>query len=270
MQIVEKTGATVEEAIAAGLKELGVEPTDVMVEVLEEPDQGIMGEGARPARVKLLVMRPPEPPPMPTSSTSSSSSYASSNRRSRPQRDDYVPESSNDGPLRPTLPEVPDAEADELALVGREILSELVAQMGMDDCYVSIHRAASTQSNEADHWVLNISGSQVNRLIGRRGDTLASLQYLLRLMVSRRIQSRTNLIVDVAEYKARRSDRLSELANRMADQALRQNRTITLEPMPPHERRIIHMTLRNREGVTTKSIGEGDSRKVTISPEEEE
>jgi spoIIIJ-associated protein len=85
-------------------------------------------------------------------------------------------------------------------------------------------------------------------------------------MLSRQVQKRANIIVDVAEYKLRRTDRLRQLATRMADQAIKQGRTVTLEPMPPNERRIIHLTLKERTDVETKSIGEGAARKVTINP----
>ncbi len=106
----------------------------------------------------------------------------------------------------------------------------------------------------------------MNRLIGRRGETLSSLQYIIRLISSRRLQRRANIIVDAAGYKSGRSDRLRGLAKRMAKQAVEQGRTITLEPMPPNERRIIHLTLRGREDVITRSVGEGRTRKVTIVP----
>ena len=87
-----------------------------------------------------------------------------------------------------------------------------------------------------------------------------------RLIASRRLQRRANIIVDVAGYKSRRSQRLRQLALRMADQAVKQARTVTLEPMPPNERRIVHLALRNRTDVYTKSTGEGEARKVTIVP----
>jgi spoIIIJ-associated protein len=106
----------------------------------------------------------------------------------------------------------------------------------------------------------------MNVLIGRRGETLAALQYITRLITSRRLQRRANIVVDVAGYKSRRSQQLRKLALRMADQAAQEGRTVTLEPMPPHERRIVHLTLRNRDDVTTRSIGEGEGRKVTIVP----
>jgi spoIIIJ-associated protein len=95
------------------------------------------------------------------------------------------------------------------------------------------------------------------------------LQYVTRLITSRELQRRANLIVDVGGYKLRRARMLRGLAQRMADQAVERGRTVALEPMPPHERRIIHLTLRERADVSTRSVGEGSGRKVTIIPNNE-
>jgi spoIIIJ-associated protein len=269
MESIESTGVTVEEAIAAGMKELGVtSPSQVMVEVLQEPHPGLMGMGSKPAIVRLLFMGS-------RSNTQATTSIISNNRPvqsttqivSKPfehveyeDDDSDVIETSSEGF------EVPLEEADDDARVAKEVLDEVLAKMGIEDSKVQILKAESTRADENTHWILNIVGRNINRLIGHRGETLSSLQYITRLIVSRRLQRRANIIVDAGAYKAKRSDRLRQLANRMADQAIRQSRTVTLEPMPPHERRIIHLTLRKREDVSTKSVGEGKGRKVTISP----
>ena len=166
----------------------------------------------------------------------------------------------------PSTNVVAEEDADEDARIGKEILLALLDKMGYFDVQITLHRAESTRVGEEMHWVLNITGPDVQGLAVRRGESLASIQYLLRLMLSRRLQRRVNIIVDVAEYKLHRAQRLQQLATRMADQAVSQGRTVTLEPMPPHERRIIHITLRERQDVETRSIGEGNARKVTISP----
>ena len=120
--------------------------------------------------------------------------------------------------------------------------------------------------DEGNPWLLDITGPNLNALIGRRGETLNALQYITRLISSRELQHRANIVVDAAGYKAKRSRMLHDLALRMADQATRTKRTVALEPMPPYERRIVHMALRSRADVQTKSVGEGNSRKVTIVP----
>ena len=280
METIEMTGATVEEAVAAGMKELGVEsPSQVMVEVLQEPDRGIMGEGARPAKVRLVFMGSRKtdtttsivsnPQTASTGTQIVSNPYVPPPRPPKQERErdwerEYDKEEEEDAPDTDTEV-VLFEDADEDAQVGQQVLDELLQKMEIEGKVV-IRKAISTRDGENTHWVLNITGRGMNRLIGRQGETLSSLQYITRLIVSRRLQRRANIIVDAGGYKAKRSDRLKQLANRMADQAVRQRRTVTLEPMPPHERRIIHLTLRKREDVTTRSIGEGDSRKVTISP----
>ena len=110
--------------------------------------------------------------------------------------------------------------------------------------------------------VLDVEGDDLGILIGRRGETLASLQYLLNLMVARQLAEHVAFTVDVEGYRRRRERQLTTLARRMADQVRRTKRPVTLEPMPPNERRIIHLTLAEDRQVETSSIGEGDDRKV--------
>ncbi|OUC07451.1 hypothetical protein RY27_14845, partial [Litorilinea aerophila] len=101
-------------------------------------------------------------------------------------------------------------------------------------------------------------------LIGRRGETLASIQYLLRLMVNQRLKEWKAITVDVEQYKERRITQLTQLALRMAEQVADTGRSIALEPMPPNERRIVHLALRDHPAVFTQSSGEGERRKVNI------
>lgn len=249
MEMIEVTGNTVEDAINKGLQELNAQPGDVMVEVLEEPNTGLFGFGAKEARVRLVLI----------------------GTRSKPKPEvndidiDDIDDDDDDEYITESPPEVPDEELDEDARVGKEVLEELLDKMQVKG-HVTVHRADQEADDEEPHWMLNISGKGMNRLIGRRGETLSSLQYIVRLICSRRLQRRANVIIDAAGYKSGRSDRLRGLANRMAKQAIQQGRTITLEPMPPNERRIIHLTLRGRADVTTRSVGEGRTRKVTIVP----
>lgn len=307
MESIESTGITIQEAIDAGMKQLGVtNPSQVMVEVLQEPDLGIMGHGVRPAVVRLVFMgarsnnndtpisiiskpmTPDEPfiisAPLPTAPAPTPKPQerfvpsppkpreerrrpaTPNNRRERDNDFRREREVEQDWDNEPDGEFVPAEQADADAQVGKIVLEELLAKMGLEDVQVKIYKALGNRNEEESQWILNITGRGVNRLIGRRGDTLSALQYIARLIISRRVEHRANVIIDAGGYKSQRSDRLSSLANRMADQALKQDKTVTLEPMPPHERRIIHLTLRKRTDVTTKSVGEGDNRRVTISP----
>lgn len=239
---LEFTGNSIDEAVAAGIAELGVQPNDVMVEILEEPSRGVFGIGARPARVRLKLLKQPAPPP--TADVS-------------PPEDDYKDDDGYEGVIDPD-----DLEGE--SAVAREILMELLERMGIE---ADIRVVAS--DDEDDPWTLDIiteNEADTSLLIGRKGETLTALQYITRLIASRRLERRANIIVDAGSYKSRRSDRLEHLALRMADQVVRTQRAVTLEPMPPNERRVIHMTLRERDDVETRSSGEGGSRKVTILP----
>lgn len=111
---------------------------------------------------------------------------------------------------------------------------------------------------------LNIEGEDLGVLIGRRGQTLASLQYVVRLMVAEKLKAWVPINVDIAGYKQRRYESLRNLALRLAEQVKRNRRLIMLEPMPADERRIIHLALTDHPDVTTQSMGEGEMRKVAI------
>jgi len=121
-------------------------------------------------------------------------------------------------------------------------------------------------ANEVSPLALNIVGDDLGGLIGRRGETLRDLQFVARLIVSRRLGAWPNFILDVEGYKARRVNALRALALRMAEQVRQTGRPAVLEPMPAHERRIIHLALRDDPAVYTESTGEGEERKVQILP----
>ncbi len=156
----------------------------------------------------------------------------------------------------------------EDAEIGREVLEEILGCMKIK-AEVNATAAPPEEGDRDRMWILDIKGPDLGVMIGRRGETLDALQYITRLIVSRDLERRANIVVDVEGYKSRREGVLRKLAQRMADQARKLNRTVTLEPMPPNERRIIHITLREDESVLTESVGAGDRRKVTIIPADE-
>ncbi|MXV92966.1 MAG: KH domain-containing protein [Chloroflexi bacterium] len=256
MEMIEVTANSVDAAISKGLSQLNAAPADVMVEVLEEPNTGLFGFGAREARVRLVLIGQRKAPP--------SEVYPEDVDNAYEERDQASEEPRDVQPTAGVITVVADVELDEDATAGLEVLEALLSRMGIDG---QIHISRSEEvDGEPPHWMLNITGERINRLIGRRGETLASLQHIVRLICSRRLERRANIIVDAEGYKTGRSNRLRGLAKRMAKQAVQQGRTITLEPMQPSERRIIHLTLRDRDDVSTQSIGEGRARKVTIVP----
>ena len=159
-----------------------------------------------------------------------------------------------------TMPE--SVSEEELTTMAVELLSQLVQHMGFDaKVNPSWHEA---DDNGERYLLLDIHGHDVSPLIGRRGETLASIQYLVRLMINQRIKRWKNIVVDVEQYKERRVNQLTQLAKRMADQVAQSGRAVSLEPMPANERRIVHLALRDNPSVYTQSSGEGDRRKVHI------
>ena len=150
--------------------------------------------------------------------------------------------------------------------IARETLQELLVKMGVKAQVFIRPEEEMPPGEDAPPFILDITGDDLGGLIGRRGQTLQSLQYITRLIVSREVQHWVNLVVDVEKYKLRREKSLRQLAQRMAERVAFGGQPVALEPMPPNERRIIHLTLRDHPIVTTRSIGKGDRRKVTIVP----
>ncbi len=116
-----------------------------------------------------------------------------------------------------------------------------------------------------EHTIVNLTGEDLGILIGRRGETLDSLQYLVNLSVNRKQENRVRFILDVEGYRKRREETLQNLAHRLADKVRKKRRDVILEPMNPQERRIIHTTLQNENDISTFSEGEEPYRKIVIS-----
>jgi len=240
---VEISSDNIEDAIEAGLQELQVARESVIVEVLEEPNRGLLGLGAKQALVRLTTAARPL------------SQVASK-----------LNDEESDGVLYvPKVSVAPENTLDDELKIGRDTLQKLLEMMDYADAKVVVE-VTDHGNGEEKSYVLQINGDNLRALIGRRGDTIDALQYILRLIASRDLQRRANFVIDVGGYRTSRALKLYQLANRMANQAVERRRTVKLEPMPSHERRVIHMALRNRGDVTTTSVGEGRFRKVTIIP----
>lgn len=208
----EFSAKTVEEAIAKGLAELGLNRDAVKIEIVREASRGILGLGGEEAIVRLTPM-------------------------------------------------TNEATSDDTAAMASQMLETLLQRMGIRARVESMPDDASESSNA---FVLNIIGDDLGVLIGRRGETLRDLEYVMRLMVAQKTGKPAKLSVDVEGYRTRRERVLRELAKRMAERVEASRQPITLEAMPPNERRIIHLTLRDHPSVRTNSIGEGEHRRVMI------
>jgi spoIIIJ-associated protein len=225
---------------------LDVRREQVEIEIITEGSRGVLGFGAENAQVKLMVKAPPEPQPEP------------------PQVVAAPPPAPAPAPVVEEQEQEGEEETPEQA--GREVLTDILRLMGVRASVESLLGYELAEEDQPPPIVLNITGDDLGILIGRRGETLRALQYLVRLMVSHRLKHWTNLVVDVESYLIRRRRSLESIAQRVAEQVARSGRTQALEPMPAYERRVIHITLRKHPQVTTQSVGEGERRKVTIIP----
>lgn len=165
---------------------------------------------------------------------------------------------------RPLPVEPPPAAEPALALA-RQTLDELLARMKISAQVTT--QWGPVEADETERTLLaDIQGDDLSILLGRRGETLAALQYLARLLLAKQVSHGVNLVVDVQGFRQRRHEQLRRMARRTAEQVVQRGRAIALEPMPPDERRIVHLELRDHPAVRTESVGEGSRRKVTIYP----
>ncbi len=295
----EFTGRNVDEAIAEGLAKLGLRNDQAEIEILSRGSRGIFGLGSEPARVRISrratptataeskpaqPSTPARPQPEPTQAAAASKPAAiepttpppaaepeptapaatppAPVAESRPRVSNLLDDEGDDYEQRESTSQVEPVSDEELTAMAVEMLNQLVHHMGFT-------AQVSAEWHEADdngerYLLLDIHGQDVSPLIGRRGETLASIQYLVRLMINQRIKRWKNIVVDVEQYKERRVNQLTQLAKRMADQVTESGRAVSLEPMPANERRIVHLALRDHPTVYTQSSGEGDRRKVHI------
>ncbi|MBI2910505.1 MAG: protein jag [Chloroflexi bacterium] len=255
MDAVEVGGRNVDEALRRALDELGVERDEVEVEILSEGRPGLLGLGAEEARVRV---------------TRRADRVAA--RRAPFEAERPAPSASSGQALQPAqgaeeLAEQPAAvvDAEEAVDATEEILQDLLDRLGVDGHIVREPSLAGEVMLPAPLALLDIQGQNLSVLIGRRGETLSALQYLVNLLASRRLRTRVTVAVDVDSYRQRRAQLLQGLAQRMADRVRATGQPMTLEPMPAHERRLVHVALANQDDVMTQSQGEGEHRKVTIS-----
>lgn len=206
MMEVEETGRTPEEAVAAGLRRLGISREYVLVETLSPGAKGFWGLGGQEARVRLHV----------------------------------TPEG-------------------EHLIRARTILETLLARMKIE-----AQVRAAEQHGEIR---LDLSGGDAGLLIGKRGQTLEALQFLVGRVLERRVGGRTRVVLDVGGYRERRQRHLEQMALRLAQQVKATGEAIVLEPMAPAERRMIHLALQGDGEVLTESVGEGSGRRLVIKPQ---
>lgn len=255
---LESSAKTVEEAIEHGLAVMGLSPEEVEIEVLNKGSRGVFGLGAEDAVVRLTAKAPRRAPaarPAPVEEMPEV--------EVEPEVEAELEIEAEPEPQRPTAAELEDGAVGPLAAA---MLEKLLTLMSIQARVEAGPGTDLVEEGEAPSLVLNIRGEDLGILIGRRGETLGALQYMLRLMLSRELGRWEPVVVDVESYRVRRRRSLRQLAQRMADRVAFSRRKVVLEAMPAYERRIIHLALRDHPSVVTQSIGEGQNRKVTILP----
>ncbi len=277
---LEVIAPTVDEAVAKGLAQLGLPLEAVEVEILDRGGRGLFGLlGHRDARVRLVVKSLPEAPsvPKPPSSQPQPARRAPQPRPSgaseaRPPQ--QRARSRRGKPSRGRAPKAPaapakraaaaSADADRTLRVAQETVAELLEKMGVRAEVTA--RYGEAEKGHRPPVLVDISGHDLSILIGRRAERLNALQFITRLIVGKELGRTVTVIVDVEHYRQRREEQLRRMAKRMAEQAARTGRRVSMEPMPANERRIIHIALRDDPRVTTESVGREPRRKVTIIP----
>jgi spoIIIJ-associated protein len=165
---------------------------------------------------------------------------------------------------KPEPGNIADNNASETAY---DILGKILNLMEFNATIEPEEALMSDDTESAPSVTFNITGDDdIGILIGRHGQTISSLQYLVRVMVSKKLKSPPPIVIDIDGYKKRRYEALRATAQRLAEQVKIRKTPFTLEPMSAFERRIIHLTLADDQNVTTQSIGEGEARKVVIMP----
>lgn len=275
---VEIQAVSVDEAVRLALEELQLGRDDVEIEILSEEGPGDDAE----ALVRVTA-RGQASQPAPSAPGATNAGRAGRNRRrgrggegNRGGSDDWLGgrASPQDRPSRRGTPPPPrtDAPVDrvdaEHEREAKAIAAALLTRMGIDADVVAVDNPSSVPLDPEDPPTifLDVMGRDLGMLIGRRGEHLSQLQYLINTLVNRKLGDWTRVIVDVEGYRARREESLIGLAERVARQVARSGRSIVLEPMPPNERRIIHLTLRSHPDVSTHSSGEGPQRRITVEP----
>jgi len=254
-QSAEFTAKTLEEALKQASQELGLPVEALEYEVVRDTTRTILGL-VRRGEVTVRVMWEAAAAEQPSPSTEH---VLSALAMEEGEEAEEIPALA-----KGTVPQNP-PELEETAI---EVISTLLDKMGI---YAAVEVVDSggkvdPQTNEVSPLCLNIIGDDLGMLIGRRGETLRNLQFIVRLILSRRLGVWPNLVLDVEGYKAKRVQALQALARRMADQVRQTRQMVVLEPMPAHERRIVHLALRDDPDVYTESTGEGENRKVQIIP----
>ncbi len=267
------TGNTVDEAKAAAMLELGLSDyDDFTVEVLQTPTKKILGLfGGNPAKVKISVSVPdPKPEKKQIKNEKVEKKQEKKPEKRQEKKVEKKPEPKKQEEKAPVKEEVKaevkteEPVLTETNLYGKtaEYIKTIVTSLGMTECTITEKSNDEEISFELD------CGDDYGIIIGKRGETLDAIQYLARMVANKGNSSYKRVSINVGNYRAKREETLRILARKTATKAVRQGRNISLEPMNPYERRIIHTAVQEVEGATSHSVGSNLDRRVVITPVE--
>ncbi len=250
MDVLEFSGKTIEDAVEKAAKHFNVSADQLNVDVLETPSRGFLGLGARDARIRVTYTAPePKEKPVVEEAASQETEVVIEEAPALAEEAEKNTDTELD-----SQPEV-DKNAEE---VGIAFLAPIFDKLSVQPV---VH---ISENDEEIRFALQ--GDDVGILIGRRGETLNALQYLLSLAINRNTDVHKRVILDCENYRERRAKTLEELALRMAAKARDTGRRVSLEPMSAAERRIVHLALDGEPGVKVESFGEEPNRRIVIYP----
>lgn len=275
MAATEISAPDIETAIEQGLQQLNLLRAEVKIEVLEEGSRGVLGIGAKPARVRLTPFAEIE-----AAEAAAAAAAKAAEKPAPPAVVEAAPEVVNT--VSAVTPENVEAavaadvedEGEEPALkiegedLAISIARTILDRMGLANAKASARSVFPANSDdEPSIWIDVDMDEDEDLLLNHTHEGLTALQTIVQTMWSHQTKSSLRVNIDVNGFRSRRETQLINMAKRMAERVIESGKSITLEPMPANERRIIHMTLREEPGVTTESFGEGPARKVQIKPQ---
>lgn len=285
---VEISALSIDEAILIGLTRLAATRDEVTITILDEGSRGFLGLGTRMARVSITLRSEDmeesdmalnvtrgvsktetqdEEPVTPQVEDKQAPKTDLSELTATPEQPALSESTGGKDKREPHITETAPAVSDDTAMLYQRV--EEVVKLTADNLLGSLSVQLSTEWREDEGrptiWI-SIRGADADAIVGPRAQTLNAVQYLLRTLVHRQVDGNYDLVVDAGGYRMRRLRSLENLAQQNADKAVESGRTVRLRSMPAHERRIIHILLREDERVETHSVGTGRERAVTIIP----
>ena len=255
-------GKTVEEALTAASVELGVASTELEFEVVDKGSSGFLGLGAKQAVIRAKKKEDGDDT---TTDSITAVKEDITSKKNEPKKSETKKSEQKSVKENDPLDDDSKNQADKVVENKDEIIKNTYACLDELFKAMKIETKVTIDFDDSNNNMnINLEGPEMGILIGKRGQTLDSLQYLISLFVNKESKAYIRVKLDTENYRARRKETLENLAKNLAFKVKRSRRSVTLEPMNPYERRIIHSALQNDKYVSTRSEGEEPYRKVVI------